>query len=248
MGGNQSLSFPLGAWDKGNPSPNLFILGSEMLMRLINKEISPGNLQGVKIASSAPPKMAELSTLKKCLERYCEWSRQEISLENSGLFPSKGVSQQFLNQVKHCWGIKKISSKAKYLGVLLFLTNNRSRDLASIKERLENKLSSWKSNSLSQVGRATLIKSVAQSMPTYSMSVLQFPKLMCEEMDAVVRRFWWNVKSKDGQYFTPITWSSCVVKSKQNSCSLINVHSKSPEALLHRQISLFEHSNDRFVT
>lgn len=112
--------------------------------------------------------MAELSTLKKCLERYCEWSRQEISLENSGLFPSKGVSQQFLNQVKRCWGIKKISSKAKYLGVPLFLTNNRSRDLASIKERLENKLSSWKSNSLSWVGRATLIKSVAQSMPTYS--------------------------------------------------------------------------------
>lgn len=27
-------------------------------------------------------------------------------------------------------------------------------------------------------------------------------------MDALVRRFWWNSKSKNGQYFTPVAWSS----------------------------------------
>ena len=33
----------------------LFILGCEVLMRLINRELSNGNLRGVKVASSTPP-------------------------------------------------------------------------------------------------------------------------------------------------------------------------------------------------
>ena len=84
------------------------------MMRLINKEINDGNLEGVKISSTAPPllklcyvddvlllcnaRIDELATVKRCIERYCEWSSQEISLEKSRVFPSKGVSWQFLNQ------------------------------------------------------------------------------------------------------------------------------------------------------
>lgn len=143
------------------------------MMRLINKEISDGNLKGVKISSTAPPlfklcyaddvlflcnaRIDELATFKRCIERYCEWSGQEISLEKSGVFPSKGVSWQFLNQVRSRWGLKKLSQNIKYLGVPLFLSNNRSKDLAHIIERMENRLSGRKSKNLSSAGRATLI-------------------------------------------------------------------------------------------
>ena len=105
---------------QGDPiSPYLFILGSEVLCRLINKEISLGWLSAVKVSGNAPSisklcyaddlillckaKMSELNVLKNCLEKYCYWSGQVISVEKSGVFPSKGVSQQFLNQIKSCW-------------------------------------------------------------------------------------------------------------------------------------------------
>ena len=81
-------------------------------------------------------------------------------------------------------------------------------DLNDIKERVENKLSSWKSKNLSWAGRATLIKSVAFAIPSYSMSVLQFPKGLCDQLDAIVRRFWWNPKSDKGTYSSPIAWDS----------------------------------------
>ena len=63
-----------------------------------------------------------------------------------------------------------------------------------MKERLKSKLSSWKGRNLSWAGRATLIKSVAQSIPTYTMAALQFPKKLCDQLDSVGRRFWWNPK------------------------------------------------------
>lgn len=99
-------------------------------MRLIKKEVSSKNLKGAKIAGAPPiskfcdaddvllccnAKMHELPSLKKCLERYREWSCSEINMESSGMFPFKSVCLQFLNQVK-CVAI----SKTKYLGVCYF--------------------------------------------------------------------------------------------------------------------------------
>lgn len=182
------------------------------------------NIKAVKISSTAPPqsklcytddvlllcnaRIDELATIKRCIERYCEWSGKEISLEKSGVFPSKGVSWQYLNQVRSRWGLKKLSQNTKYLGVPLFLSENRSKDLAHIKERMENRLSGWESKNLSSARRATLIKSIAQAIPTYVMSTIQCPKSLCDKMDAAVRRFWWRPQAEGSHFFSPLAWSS----------------------------------------
>ena len=74
---------------QGDPlSPYPFILRSEVLMRLINKEIIQLKLTGIKPSRTAPPisklyyvedtilfckaSMPELSTLKECLGKYCQ--------------------------------------------------------------------------------------------------------------------------------------------------------------------------------
>lgn len=158
-------------------SPCLFILGSEVLMRIINKEVADGNISGVEVSSTTPPisklcyaddvilfykaKASELVSLKSCLEKYCSWSGQKISVEKSGFFPSKGVSHQFLNQVRCTWGLCSLPLLTTYLGVPLFLSRSRGQDFRLVNKRLENKLSSWKGKNLSWFGRATLIKSMA---------------------------------------------------------------------------------------
>ena len=75
---------------QGDPlSLYIFILGSEVRMRLINKEIIQNKLIGVKLTRIAPPisklcyaddiilfckaSMAKLSSLKECLGKYCQW-------------------------------------------------------------------------------------------------------------------------------------------------------------------------------
>jgi hypothetical protein len=89
----------------------------------------------------------------------------------------------------------------------LFLSANKTRDLAFVKEKVEARIRGWKGKCLSWMGRATLIKSVAQATPIYGMSIYKFPKGLCENLDAMVRRFWWNPRSDGNKFFTPLAWS-----------------------------------------
>ena len=217
---------------QGDPlSPYLFILGNEVLMRLINREVSQKNLTGFKVSNTAPPisklcyaddillfckaKSSELVILRSCLEKFSSWSGQFISVEKSSCFPSKGVSPQFMNQVKCCWGLNTLPQSTTYLGVPLFLSKSKSQDFDYVKERLDSKLKGWKSKNLSWSGRATLIKSVAQAIPTYSMSATLLPKGLSDQLDASVHRFWWRPKSNASSYWSPMSWSSLCLPQKE---------------------------------
>jgi hypothetical protein len=55
-------------------------------------------------------------------------------------------------------------------------------------------MSSWLENFLSMGGKEILIKSVAQSIPTYSMSCFKLPKGLCDHINGFLRNFWWGCK------------------------------------------------------
>ena len=210
---------------QGDPlSPYLFITVGEVLCRLINRETSQGCLSGVKVAGNAlliskllhaddviffcKAKLSEVISLKGCIEKFCNWSGQCVSLDKSRIFWSKGVHPQFLHQIKSIWGLKKLHQKTKYLEVPLFVSSKRKEDFHYVKERLESKISSWKCKNLSWMRRATLIKFVAQAAPMYTMSTFLIPKGLCAEMDVMVRRFWWCPKKDSKKYLAPMAWSS----------------------------------------
>ena len=150
--GDQCLSFnPLRGLRQGDTlSPYLFILGNEVLMRIINKEVTDGNISKVKVSSTTPPisklcyaddvilfckaKASELVSLKGCLEKYCSWSGQKISIEKSGFFLSKDDSHQFFNQVRCTWGLCSLPQHTTYLRVPLFLFRSRGQDFRLVKE------------------------------------------------------------------------------------------------------------------
>ena len=73
---------------------------------------------------------------------------------------------------------------------------------------MEYRLSGWKSKNLPWAGRAAVKKSVAHAIPTYAMSTIQFPKSLCDKMDAAVRRSWWRLMAKGSHFFCPLAWSS----------------------------------------
>ena len=109
LNGFKSTSFTPG-WDlrQGDPlSPYLFILCSEVLSKIINREVDQGAIQGVKLGLGASPiaklfyvddvllfcraKIGEVDMLLNCVDKYCQWSGQSINVEKSGIFASKGV-------------------------------------------------------------------------------------------------------------------------------------------------------------
>lgn len=74
------------------------------------------------------------------------------------------------------------------------------------------KLAGWKEKLLSMGGKEILIKAVAQAIPTYTMSCFQLPKSLCEELEGMMRRFWWGQRQQDSK----IAWvcSKKMCKSK----------------------------------
>ncbi len=78
-------------------SPYLFILCNDILTKIINREVDRGSIQGVKLSPAAFPitklfyaddvllfcraKIREVDVMMKCIEKYCQWSGQSISIE-----------------------------------------------------------------------------------------------------------------------------------------------------------------------
>lgn len=89
----------------------------------------------------------------------------------------------------------------------LFYSSNKSKDLSFVYENLEAQIKSWKSQSLSRIGRTTLIKSVAQFTPLYSVATVKFPKGLCDKMDSLVRKFQWNPHKNGNRLYTPVAWA-----------------------------------------
>jgi hypothetical protein len=224
LNGTKSSSFtPARGLRQGDPlSPYLFIMCADVLARLINREVARGSIKGVKLGLGAAAisklfyaddvllfcgaKISEVDVLMNCIDKYCLWSGQSISIEKSGIFVSKGVHRNFIAHVKNQWGFRQLSQGVKYLGVPLFLSRNKSKDFAYVKEKLEARANGWKSKSLSWMGRATLIKAVAQSSPLYTMSTCKLPKKLCNDMDGVLRKFWWSPKKSGNKCYSPMAW------------------------------------------
>ena len=87
----------------------------------------------------------------------------------------------------------------KYLGLPLIIGKSKVEIFTEIKERVERKLSGWKEKLLSMGGREILIKAVAQAIPTYTMSCFQIPKSLCDEIEAMMRKFWWGQRDQESK-------------------------------------------------
>jgi hypothetical protein len=87
---------------QGDPlSPFLFIIGSEVLSRLLFREEALGNLKGLSIARNTPPihhllfaddllifgkaSHKEATSIQTCLTKYCHWSGQSINNGKSSI-------------------------------------------------------------------------------------------------------------------------------------------------------------------
>lgn len=79
-----------------------------------------------------------------------------------------------------------------YLGNFFISSRNKLNNFKGLKERIEQWLQGWSKHLLSKAGKRTMIKSVIQAIPTYSMSTFHFPTSLCNDLDALIQKFWWG--------------------------------------------------------
>lgn len=70
----------------------------------------------------------------------------------------------------------------------------KERAFKYLKHRVWGKVQGWMEQTLSSGGKEVLIKSVAQAVPTYSMTCFKLPRGLCLKINSSIRNFWWGSK------------------------------------------------------
>ncbi|XP_074308855.1 uncharacterized protein LOC141643553 [Silene latifolia] len=197
---------------QGDPlSPYLFILCAEVFSSMIRREMEMGNLHGIRIAPVAPmvshlffaddsiiftkANEREARLVKSIINRYEKASGQLVSLDKTTVSFSRGTHNYRKNLVASILGVRAVREQGKYLGLPTVIGNSKRELVQLLKDKLTKRLQGWRSLMLSKAGREVLIKAVAQSIPTYAMSVFKLPGFFCDELKSLVLNFWWGAEN-----------------------------------------------------
>ena len=161
--------------------------GSPMISHLFFVD---DNLLFCKVSSQ------ECQHLIDILRLYEAASGQKINSDKSSVFFSANTPEEKKIETLDILGPMQDSCHSKYLGRPSIIGKSKIEVFAEIKERVGRKLSGWKEKILSIGGREILIKAVAQVVPTYTMSCFQLPKGLCDEIESMMRKFWWGQEFK----------------------------------------------------
>ncbi|XP_019184794.1 PREDICTED: uncharacterized protein LOC109179753 [Ipomoea nil] len=197
---------------QGDPlSPYLFIICAEGLSLLLQDSQAKGLLHGCRVARGAPSishlffaddsllffkaNMHEALEVKKCLGIYEAYSGQAVNFKKSSITFSRNTQVEVRDLIADALGVGQADDFGKYL-----------------EQKLRQRFSSWNKKLLSKAGKEVLLKSVAQAMPTYTMSIYLLPTTLCIALERLMNRYWWGQSGSQGS----IHWMSwdrmCVPK------------------------------------
>lgn len=80
---------------------------------------------------------------------------------------------------------------------------------------MKNRIKGWDKKMLSKGGKKILLKTVAQSLPNYAMSIFLLPKQLCTNMERLMSKFWWRSSSDKDRSICWMSWKRmCRRKAK----------------------------------
>lgn len=98
--------------------------------------------------------------------------------------------------IKDILGVPTIQKYETYLGLPSLVGRNKRDSFGKIKQQVWKKLQGWEGKLLPQAGREIMIKVVAQALPTYTMSCFKLLVTLCQEIEALIRKFFWGQRGE----------------------------------------------------
>jgi hypothetical protein len=199
---------------QGDPiSPYLFILCTEAFSALLMQAERDRCITGVPIARGrmrlnhlffaddsllfCKAQYGGMGKFDSTVGKYESASGQRLNREKTSIFFSRNTPTHTQSQILAAAGIRSTNSLEKYLGLPAMVGRSRRQAFMSIKDRIWCRISNWRNKFLSQAGKEILIKAVAQSIPTYTMSIFLLPKMLLREINSMLQRFWWSHFEKE---------------------------------------------------
>ncbi|XP_070057285.1 uncharacterized protein [Nicotiana tomentosiformis] len=140
--------------------------------------------RGVKQGDPLSPALFILSAEKvvEVLKQYEQTSGQLINKSKRSYYLHTKVARNLADCVGSMTGFQKGNFPFTYLGCPMFYTRRRKDYYNDLTKKFKAKLHCYKGKLLSFGGKATLITSVLQSLPTHLLSVLDPPNNVLEHL------------------------------------------------------------------
>jgi hypothetical protein len=113
--------------------------------------------------------------MKSALTKYCNVSGQRINMDKSSVFFIKGCPEAVKEGIKRELEVHRETLSGKYLRMPSGVGRTKSGAFKYLRDKVWKKVLGWLELLLSVGGKEILIKSVAQAIPTYSMSCFKLP-------------------------------------------------------------------------
>lgn len=195
-------------------SPYIYIMCAESLSAMLRSNVEAGLIHGCTVARGAPnishlffaddcylfvkATEVEADNMKRILNIYESISGQQINFGKSTVVFSPNTKVE--DRTKFCdkLGVTEIDKPGNYLGMPMVISRNRVATFSFLLDRVDQKLQEWGNKILSKAGKVLLLKTSAQTVPNFWMSLMLIPLKVCDGIQKKINAFWWGKNNSNG--------------------------------------------------